>query len=145
MSAELVVTPSEGRYLKYIYRRQVEESEKVRTTAFARAFDVSPPVVTETLQKLAGKGLVRYVRYYGVELTERGVAEATKLLRKHRILEVLFVRLLNYDVEKACEEASKLDYYCSKDLVNAICRTYGHPEACPCNKVIFRDRECLET
>lgn len=134
---------NEGKYLKLIYRKQCEEFSRVRTTLIATSTGVRPATVTEMLQKLAEKGLLRYRRYYGVELTEKGTAEARKLLRKHRLLEVLFVKLLNYNAKKACDEASKLDYHSSTDLINAICQTYEHPENCPCNKEIFRDKGCM--
>lgn len=137
------ITPKEGKYLAFLYRKQVEEGKKVTTTVLAKSFKVNPATITEILQKLAKKKLVEYIRYYGVEVTERGVVEAQKLLRKHRILEVLFVKFLKYDAEKACKEASKIDYYCSEDLINNICRTYEHPDTCPCNKEIFRDSTCM--
>ena len=137
------ITPKEGKYLAFLYRKQVEEGKKVTTTVLAKSFKVNPATITEILQKLAKKKLVEYIRYYGVEVTERGVVEAQKLLRKHRILEVLFVEFLKYDAEKACKEASKIDYYCSEDLINNICRTYEHPATCPCNKEIFRDSTCM--
>ncbi|MGC9345452.1 MAG: metal-dependent transcriptional regulator [Candidatus Bathyarchaeales archaeon] len=143
MSVKISATPKEGRYLTFMYRKQVEEGRRVTTTILAKSFKVNPATVTEILQKLAEKELVEYTRYYGAELTERGVVEAQKLLRKHRILEVLFVKFLRYDAEKACEEASKIDYYCSEDLINTICRNYGHPDTCPCNKKIFRDLTCM--
>lgn len=126
-----------------MYRKQVEEDERVTTTILAKSFKVNPATATEILQKLAKKKLVKYIRYYGAKLTESGIVEAEKLLRKHRILEVLFVKFLRYDAEKACKEASKIDHYCSEDLINTICRTYGHPEECPCNKKIFRDPACI--
>lgn len=135
-------TPKESEYLAFMYRKQVEEDRRVTTTFLAKAFEVSPATVTETLQKLSRKKLVDYTPYYGAELTEKGTAEGQKLLRKHRILEVLFVRFLDYDVETACQEASKIDYYCSRELINAICRVYGHPERCPCDKEIFGDAAC---
>ncbi len=142
MSYNLEITANEGRYLKLIYRRQCEESSRVRTTTLARFIKVQPATVTEVLQKLAKKGLLKYTRYRGVELTDRGIAEAQKLLRKHRLLEVLFVKFLNYDVKRACEEASRIDYYISEALANTICRAYGHPDRCPCNKPIFHDEKC---
>lgn len=142
MNAEVVTTPNESRYLMLMYRKQLEEGGRITTTVLARSFEVNPATVTEILQKLAEKQLVEYTRYHGAELTEKGIAEARKLLRKHRILEFLFVKFLKYDAEKACEEASTIDHYCSEDLINAICRTYGHPKRCPCNKVIFSDPKC---
>ncbi len=135
---------NEGKYLKLIYRKQHEEFSRVKTTLIAKSVRVRPATVTETLQKLAEKKLLKYTRYHGVRLTKKGVTEARKLLRKHRLLEVLFVKVLNYDVQMACDEASKLDYHASEDLVNTICRTYGHPETCPCNKAIFGSERCRE-
>lgn len=144
LSVESRVTVNEGKYLKLIYRKQQEESSKVGTTLIARTTRVQPATVTEMLQRLAEKRLLRYKRYYGVELTEAGITEAQKLLRKHRLLETLFVNALSYEVQKACEEASKLDHYASEKLVNTICRNYGHPDTCPCNKTIFSNEECKE-
>ncbi len=142
LSAESKVTANEGKYLKLIYRKQHEEFSKVRTTLIAKTVRVQPATVTEMLQKLAEKGLLRYKRYYGVELTEEGIVEAKKLLRKHRLLETLFVNALCYEAQKACEEASKLDHYASEEFVNTICQNYEHPDTCPCNKTIFTDKEC---
>ena len=142
MNAESRITVNEGKYLKLIYRKQHEEFSRVKTTLIAKSVRVRPATVTEMLQKLAEKGLLKYTRYHGVRLTENGVAEARRLLRKHRLLEVLFVRFLNYEVQRACDEASKLDYHASEDLVNTICRAYGHPETCPCNKAIFSSERC---
>lgn len=142
MGTKSKLTASEAGYLKLIYRVQEEESGEVGTTAVARAFGVRPATVAEVLRNLARKNLVRRRPYRGVELTPQGVAEARKLLRKHRILEVLFVGLLGLSPESACEEASKLDYYVSEELINAICRSSNHPKTCPCEKVIFEDPAC---
>ena len=103
MSSKLRITLNEGKYLKLIYRQQYEGFCKVKTTLIAKCVGVRPATVTEMLQKLAEKGLVKYTRYHGVRLTEKGADEARKLLRKHRLLEVLFVRFLNYDVQRACD------------------------------------------
>jgi DtxR family Mn-dependent transcriptional regulator len=138
------LTENEGRYLKLIYRRQVEERKAVRTTEIADIFDVRPATVTETLQKLAKKNILRYKPYQEVELTKKGLSEAKLLLRKHRLLETLLVNHLEYEVQAACREASRLDHHTSQDLINRICRTYGHPKLCPCNKPIFIDKDCRE-
>jgi DtxR family Mn-dependent transcriptional regulator len=143
LRVKISLTPKEGKYLTFMYRKQVEEDKRASTTILAKSFKVNPATATETLQKLDEKKLITYTRYYGAELTEKGIVEAQKLLRKHRILEVLFVKFLRYDTKKACEEASKIDHYCSEDLINTICRTYEHPDTCPCSKEIFQDSTCM--
>jgi DtxR family Mn-dependent transcriptional regulator len=142
MSVGLKITENEARYLKLIYREQRERPGKIRTVPLARSLAVKPATVTEVLQNLSNKNLVRCRRYHGVKLTRAGAAEARKLLRGHRILEVFLADILNCDAQMACREASKLDYRASRGLINAICRTYGHPKTCPCGKVIFSDPKC---
>jgi DtxR family Mn-dependent transcriptional regulator len=133
---------NEGRYLKFLYRKEQEDGIKIGTKALAEAFGVRPATVTGMLQKLSEKGLLEYKRYYGADLTEKGLIEAEKLLRKHRILEVLFVRLLDYSSQKACDEAAELDQCVSESLANAICRVNGHTEVCPCGKPIYKNKTC---
>ncbi len=142
MSVRINLAPKEGKYLTFLYRKQVEEEKRVTTTILAKSFRVNPATVTEIFQKLAKKKLVEYTRYYGAKLTERGIVEAERLIRKHRILEVFLVRFLRYDAAKACKEASIIDHYCSEELINAICQAYRHPKRCPCNKTIFSNPDC---
>jgi len=139
---ELTVTENEARYLKLIYRQQHEESRRVKTTSLAKFFGIQPASVTEALQNLSRKKLVVYHRYRGVELTPEGVTLAQRLLRNHRILEVFLTKFLGHDKERACQEASRLDYHVSEELINSICRVYGHPRLCPCNKTIFPNPKC---
>lgn len=143
MGTDIQLTKNESRYLKMIYREQQEESGKVSTTSIAREVGVEPATVTETLQNLAKKNILEYKPYHGVHLTEKGLTEARNILRKHRLLEFLFHERFDYLPEESCSEASKIDFRVSDRLVNSICRTYGHPESCPCNKRIFRITECV--
>lgn len=136
------ITENESKYLKLIYRKQREESDRIKTTSLAEALGVKPSSVTEMLRNLSEKELLQHELYHGVKLTERGESRAKKLLRKHRIIEVLLVDLLGYSPERACIEASEIDYHVSLDLVNSICSNYGHPELCPCGKTISRDPAC---
>jgi len=139
------LTVIEGKYLTLIYRRRYEESKVVRTTELARNLKVQPATVTETVQKLAEKGFVEYSPYREIRLTDEGVYNAQRLLRNHRLLEVLFVNALNYDVSKACDEAAKLEHYVSENLVDRVCQTYEHPLICPCKKTIFHTGKCGES
>lgn len=142
MEAGPKITENEARYLKLIYRKQYEDSEKLGTSDVARSMGVRPATATEVIQNLSEKGLLKYRPYHGVKLTDKGTSEVRKLLRKHRLLEVFFAKSFDYDSKKACEEASRMDYCASKELINRICQTYGHPKTCPCDKSIFEDPSC---
>ncbi|MEM2250769.1 MAG: metal-dependent transcriptional regulator [Candidatus Hadarchaeales archaeon] len=136
------LTENEVKYLKEIYRRRCEDFQSVRTSQLAKSLGVNPATVTEVIQSLSRKNLLKYRRYREVKLTMAGIREARKLLRKHRLLEILFVGQLGCDVRTACKEASKLDYRVSMEIVNAICRLNNHPTVCPCGKEIFEDSRC---
>ena len=144
LNVSVNVTRKEAEYLAFAYRKQVEEGDRVTTTTMAKTFDITAAAVTESFQKLAEKNLVEYTPYYGIRLTEKGTAEARRFLRKHRLLETLFVRFMKYAPMEACDEASKIDYYCSEALANNICSTYNHPAQCPCNKQIYTGPDCKD-
>jgi DtxR family Mn-dependent transcriptional regulator len=135
------LTENEARYLKLIYRA-FEEARQLGTTDIARSLGIRPASVTEVLQTLHSKGLVLYRRYRKVEITELGIKTARKLLRRHRVLEVHFANILKCGPEEACAEASRLDFHISDRAINAICRTYGHPNFCPCGKPVFPGPDC---
>ncbi len=136
-----MLTRAEAKYLLQIMR-MLEEGEKPRTTTLARRLGIKPASVTEILRALGKKGMIEYRRYKELKLTRRGLKVGKNLLRGHRLLEVLFVNFLGYDVKTACQEASRLDYFLSSRLANAICRKYGHPSKCPCGKRIFENTSC---
>ena len=142
LTVNMKVSRREAKYLALLYREQIEESKIVTTTILAKLLKVTPATVTECFQKLAKKDLVEYKPYYGVKLTHTGIDTAEKLLRKHRLLETMLVRLLKYSPTTACREAARIDYYCTETLTNSICSIYNHPIECPCEKKIFEDPSC---
>ncbi len=141
MISGLDLTEKEGHYLKFIYRKQIEESEDVSTSSLANHFEVRPPTVTEILKKLDNKEVLNYESYRGVELTEKGISMGKELLRRHRLLELLFSKRFGFDPQESCFEASKIDLHISKKLTNSICKHYDHPQNCPCEKKIYPNSE----
>jgi Fic family protein len=73
-------------YLEAIYAFN-EKGETAKNADLAGRLKVSPPSVTQMIQKLAEEGLVTYEPYRGVTLTGSGTARAQKVVRKHRLLE----------------------------------------------------------
>ena len=91
MSQEYELSPSEEEYLEAIYTKQEGRARVATTHDLAECLGVQDASVTEMLKKLSEKGLVHYTPYHGATLTEAGREIATKVKRKHRLLERFLV------------------------------------------------------
>ena len=75
-------------YLKAIHRLGGAES-MVSPVDIAARLGVRSPSVTGMLKRLAEAGWIRYESGYGAQLTEEGVAEARRVIRRHRLVQQL--------------------------------------------------------
>ena len=98
-----------------------------KTSEVAKRLKNNPASVTEVFQSMARNGLVRYEPYKGVSLTEKGAKAATKIKRKHRLLEVFLSRILHVDPDKVHEEACRMEHCISDEVEDAICRLLNAP------------------
>jgi len=117
-------------YLKKIYtlgRRQ----KKVTTSSIADGLNISPASVTDMIKKLFEHDYLAYTPYYGVKLTRKGEKIALRVIRRHRLLELFLVEVLNYPWEKVHEEAERLEHVISDDLEEHIDRYLGKPKYDP--------------
>lgn len=118
----LELSPRKVDYLKFI----LEKGGTVKTTEISSALQVDPSTTSKTLNELAAAGYLNHVPYRGVHLTEVGKAYAEFLVRRHRIMSLL---LTHYGLssEEACDEVSRLESFVSRDAVDKICKSMGHP------------------
>ena len=65
-------------YLEIIYSI-AEQKGYARAKDIVKEMNVSPPTVTEMLQKLDREGFINYEKYGGVTLTKRGIEIVKKL------------------------------------------------------------------
>ena len=82
-------------YLKAIFAI-TERGEAASTSAIAAALEVQPASVTGMVKRLAEAGLLQHVPYRGVRLTGKGIREALRVIRRHRILETYLLQRLDY-------------------------------------------------
>ena len=76
-------------YIKTIYTLTVEEKAKLANTqVVANTLEVTIQTANEMFKKLAKQDLVVYKPYKGVRLTEKGITEAIRVIRAHRIIEL---------------------------------------------------------
>jgi DtxR family transcriptional regulator, Mn-dependent transcriptional regulator len=116
-------------YLRYIYELQSREGGGVRTTDIASSLGVSKPSVSEMVRKLKSEGLVESTPYSSIALTEKGVVEARKVLRRHRLLEVFFSNILGMNAFH--KEAHESEHALSDEAEKKLERLLKHPKKCP--------------
>jgi len=116
-------------YLEAIYKLN-EKGKLAKNQELAEELGVSPPSVTQMIQKLAEQGLVIYTPYKGTQLTGKGMALAQKVVRKHRLLEVFLYDKLGLPREIVHDEACKMEHSISDETAAALCKSLNKPEKC---------------
>jgi len=117
-------------YLKAIYGIS-ERGKAASTSAIAEALAVQPASVTGMVKRMAESGLLEHAPYRGVRLTERGIREALKVLRRHRIIETYLCERLGYAWEDVHEEAERLEHAASDALVEHMATALQFPSHDP--------------
>jgi DtxR family Mn-dependent transcriptional regulator len=130
----LELSPRKVEYLKFIYER----GGTVKTNDIASQFSVDPSTITKTVAEIAEAGYLTHVPYRGVVLTEAGIRHVKFLIKRHRILSLIFVRYGLTD-EQACQEVSRFESFVPKDAVDRMCNAMGHPQQGICGRITHDD------
>jgi len=117
-------------YLKQIYKLQSKDA-KVTTSSLAKQLSIAPASVTDMIKKLSEQGYLRHTPYRGVELTEKGRKHALRIVRRHRLWEVLLVELLGLPWDEIDKEAERLEHSTSEELERRIDEALGFPKFDP--------------
>ena len=117
-------------YLKHIH--QLGGADAVVPPAdIAEKLGVKAPSVTGMLKRLAELSLVEYTPGSGARLTAMGVTEARRVIRRHRLVELLLTRVLGLDWSEVDREAEALEHAISPRLEQAIAEHLGEPAEDP--------------
>jgi DtxR family Mn-dependent transcriptional regulator len=117
-------------YLKYIY----EHDGSVRTGDLAAHFSVDASTISKTISDLTDRGFLAHAPYQRIALSRRGKQYAGFFVKRHRILSLMLTHY-GFSQEAACEEASRFESYVTKNAVDKICRTMGHPQEGACGSI----------
>jgi DtxR family transcriptional regulator, Mn-dependent transcriptional regulator len=133
----LELSPGKSAYVKYLSL----QGGTVKISGIAGYFEVDPSTVTRTIHDLTKEGYVEHESYGAVILTDFGREYGAFLVRRHRILGLV---LSHYGLseDEACQEASRMECFLSRDAVNKMCRALGHPTLGFCGE-ICHDPLCL--
>lgn len=114
-------------YLKVIFSLGEWQDETVSNAAVAARLGVSTSSVSEMARKLADGGLVAHKRYGGMRLTDEGLEQALRMVRRHRLVETFLVTSLGYAWDEVHDDAEVLEHAVSTLMVERMDAQLGHP------------------
>jgi DtxR family Mn-dependent transcriptional regulator len=113
-------------YLKAIHR--LGGVDKVVSPAeIATLLNVRAPSVTGMLKRLAEAGWIEYEPGTGAKLSDVGLTEARRVIRRHRLVETFLTQVLGLDWSEVDVEAEALEHAISPRLEAAIATYLGEP------------------
>jgi len=121
-------------YLKAICQAEMAHAERgalVPMGQLANALGVVPGTATTMVKALADSGLVKYEPYAGVRLTAAGQKLAALVLRRHRLIELFLVKVLDMSWAEVHAEAEHLEHAASDRLIDRIDAMLGRPAVDP--------------
>lgn len=121
-------------YLKAIYVGEthlVGGQRLVPMGQLAGALGIAPGTATTMVKALAESGLVVYEPYNGVRLTAAGEKLATRVLRRHRLIELFLVQVMGMNWDEVHDDAEQMEHVVSDRLIERIDEMLGRPEFDP--------------
>jgi DtxR family Mn-dependent transcriptional regulator len=117
-------------YLRTLYELREEGIPPLRARLVER-LHVSAPAASESTARLANDGLVALASDRTVQFTERGLARATVVMRKHRLAELLLTKVIGLDWALVHNEACRWEHVISDEVAARLTVILGNPERCP--------------
>jgi len=124
------ITPAIQDYLKAIHSLGGAE-QAVSPADIAARLEVKSPSVSGMLKRLVEAGFVRYEIGQGAGLTGAGIAQARRVIRRHRLVELFLTRVLGLDWSEVDTEADALEHAISPRLEEALAAYLGEPREDP--------------
>ncbi|MFT3663360.1 MAG: metal-dependent transcriptional regulator [Gordonia sp. (in: high G+C Gram-positive bacteria)] len=124
------VTPTTGSFLRIIYNLQ-EDRIPVRRARIRERLGLASPTVTQTVNRMADSGLLRFGRDQYLELTETGAREAVVVVRRHRLAERLMTDVLKMPAQQAHAQAITWGGMIDADTERAIIDVLDDPRQSP--------------
>lgn len=121
-------------YLKVIYtlsRENLETDGLASLGRVAEKLNVTPGTVTTMMRHLEERGLVQYQPRKGVRLETKGEGEAVRVVRRHRMVELFLVNIMELDWADVHDEAEALEHVISDRLINRMDEMLGYPSHDP--------------
>lgn len=130
MSTSPQLSASLEDYIEAIYHI-VTEKQVARGKDISSRLDVSGPSVTEALRALSKKGLINYVPYEVITMTEKGREVAEDVIERHEALKQFFTAVLALDHDLAEDGACKIEHTAPREIIHRMVQFIKFLEICP--------------
>ncbi len=119
-----MISKSSEEYLKTMYILK-QQNGNIRVTDIANKMNCTKPSVNKAVNNLKEEGLLNYESYGSIELTEKGIDLAKKILEAYDIVCLFLKDVLDLEETEAEQEAEKLKSTLSDNTINKLAR-YVH-------------------
>lgn len=116
-------------YLESIFKLE-QDTGTVSVSRLAKHLGLSVPSASEMAKKLKAHQLIS-TKGKKVFLTPKGTLAASKIVRRHRLIERLLTDKLGVSWEQVHEEACRLEHGVSEVVETKLAEYLGDPESCP--------------
>ncbi|MEV5414280.1 metal-dependent transcriptional regulator [Thermopolyspora sp. NPDC052614] len=117
-------------YLRTIYELEEEGIVPLRAR-IAERLQQSGPTVSQTVARMERDGLVRVEGDRHLAMTELGRALAIRVMRKHRLAELLLTQVIGMPWEEVHIEACRWEHVMSDSVEARLVTLLGNPTYCP--------------
>jgi len=122
---------SKENYIKAVYSLCQNNSGSVSTSALAAKLEITNAATSDMAKGLSKQGFIKYEKYKGVSLTQKGEKTAIEIIRKHRLWELFLMKSLELGWEEVHSEAEHLEHQTTEFLMNKIDDFLGNPKFDP--------------
>ena len=140
LKALMPASESVEEYLEALWISEERGEKLARLTWVADHLGVAAPSASEMLKKLEKEGYVIYKARQGIELAEKGRRIAKRIIRAHRLTEVLMQETLKTDIRE--ETVCGMEHHMDEEFMNALCTLLKHPRRCPHGNAIPKGKCC---
>lgn len=123
-------TKTKENYLKALYYLHTKK-EDISLTELGKELEVSKPTVNDMVKKMQVKGWVKYEKYKPLRLTEDGLAQATLIVRKHRLSEMFLNQVMGVGWEEVHDIAEEMEHLKSELFFDRMDEILGFPTKDP--------------
>src|SRR5215471_19848782 len=122
-------------YLRTVYELTEEGIVPLRAR-IAERLSQSGPTVSETVARMERDGLIKVTDNRRLSLTEEGLRQATRVMRKHRLAECLLVDVIGLPWEEVHIEACRWEHVISDTVERRLVELLDYPVRCPHGNII---------